>query len=85
MPKAVTIYVKPTCPFCISAIDLLRTLGVEPEVHDVSNNLELRKAVSESVGGWPTVPMIFLGEEFVGGYTDLRALHEQGRLTAKLS
>ncbi|MFC2534707.1 MAG: glutaredoxin domain-containing protein, partial [Neisseria elongata] len=31
-----------------------------------------------------TVPQIFIGDTHVGGFTDLRALHNAGRLTELL-
>ena len=30
--------------------------------------------------GWPTFPQVFVGGALVGGFTDLRALHESGEL-----
>ena len=74
------IYLKPTCPFCIRAKDLLRLRGIEFEDVDVSQNQALRTEVSESVGGYRTVPMIFLDDEFIGGCSELMALDDEGRL-----
>ncbi|MCP4229200.1 MAG: glutaredoxin, partial [bacterium] len=33
---------------------------------------------------WPTIPQIYLGEEFVGGATDLFDVGKAGKLEAKL-
>jgi len=74
------IYTKPTCPFCNRAKDLLTEKGIEFENHDISNNPELRAEVSESVGGYNTVPMIFLDDEFIGGASELQALAAEGKL-----
>ncbi len=30
--------------------------------------------------GWKTVPMIFINDSLVGGYTDLKTLDEDGKL-----
>ena len=30
--------------------------------------------------GWPTFPQVFIGGALVGGFTDLKALHESGEL-----
>lgn len=35
--------------------------------------------------GTRTVPQIFIGETHVGGFTDLRALHQQGGLVPLLN
>lgn len=74
------LYIKPTCPFCIRAVSLLQEKNIESEVIDVSKNPELRAEVSESVGGFRTVPMIFLDEKFIGGFSDLQALDTNGSL-----
>ena len=75
------IYTKPTCPFCIRAKALLQERGIEFVDHDVSNNPDLRAEVSESVGGYNTVPMIFMDGEFIGGCSELQALEAEGKLS----
>ena len=35
--------------------------------------------------GWMTVPMIFVGDEFIGGADELFALESSGELDQKLS
>ena len=35
--------------------------------------------------GWMTVPMIFIGDEFIGGAQELSALDASGELTKKVS
>lgn len=74
------IYTKPTCPFCIRAKQLLKEKGIEFENFDVSNNPKLRAEISESVGGYNTVPMIFLDNQFIGGNSELQALEKAGKL-----
>lgn len=74
------LYTKPTCPFCIKAKAILAEKGVDYEDIDVSSNPELRAKVSESVGGYRTVPMIFLDGEFIGGCSELQALEAAGKL-----
>ena len=65
------IYIKPTCPFCKRAIALLDQKGIETKIFDVSKNPELRAEISQSVGGFRTVPMVFIDEQFIGGCDDL--------------
>ena len=75
------VYSKPTCPHCSQAIDILCELQVNLEIFDVTDDPELRQKISESVGNFPTVPMIFLGDQFVGGCDDLRnKLQNPGQL-----
>ncbi len=74
------LYTKPTCPYCIKAKEILAAKGIEYEDIDVSSNPTLRAEISESVGGYRTVPMIFLDGEFIGGCSDLQALEAAGKL-----
>lgn len=78
-----TIYTKDYCPYCIKAKSLLSSLGATFEEVDVTNDQEtLMKIVEKS--RMRTVPQIFLDDECLGGYSDIAALHEEGKLITKL-
>lgn len=78
-----TIYTKDYCPYCVKAKSLLSSLGATFEEVDVTNDQEtLMKIVEKS--RMRTVPQIFLGDECLGGYSDIAALHEEGKLVTKL-
>ncbi len=77
--KPVRIYSTPSCPYCAKAKELLREEKIPYEETDLSTNPELRAALSARTG-WKTVPMIFIGEQFVGGCQDLIDLKNSGRL-----
>jgi glutaredoxin 3 len=80
---SITIYTKPTCPYCIAAKALLRDKGAS--FNEISIEGDLRAATSLSQrSGRHTVPQIYIGEYHVGGYDDLKALEDQGRLDALL-
>lgn len=81
---AVRIYTKPGCPYCEAAAGLLRSLDLPFEETDVQKDPDLRARLSAENGNYPTVPMIFLGDEFVGGYTELQALHDRGELVPRV-
>lgn len=72
------------CPYCRQAERLLRTLGVPFKEIDVTGDEAMREELVRMTGGRRTVPQIFIGEEPIGGYTDLVALHHAGQLNAKL-
>lgn len=82
MPK-VTVYTTPYCPFCNRAKLLLRSKDVPFIEIDVSDGDE-RRAL-EARTGWPTVPQVFIGETFVGGYDELQALEDDGELDGLLA
>ncbi|MCA2960225.1 MAG: glutaredoxin [Silvanigrellales bacterium] len=76
----VTIYTTRICPYCTSAKNLFKSLGVPFEEIGLDANPELRARLSSENGGWRTVPMIFAGEKFLGGFDDVNTLHRQGKL-----
>lgn len=80
----VTIYTKRLCVYCVAARRLLSSLGLPYEEISLNGKTELRRELSAANGGWPTVPMIFVGETFIGGYDDLRRLHREERLQGLL-
>lgn len=85
-PK-ITIYSKQTCPFCDKAKNLLQTKGV-----DISSVEEIRvdlnpDALQEMMQktNRRTVPQIWIGERWVGGFDDLSALDQSGELNKLLN
>ena len=83
-PKVV-IYTSWLCPYCAAAKSLLAKKGVAFEEIDAPRGSAARDEAIEKSGGRQTVPQIFIGEVAVGGFDDLRALDEAGRLDALLA
>ena len=83
--QAVTMYYKPTCPYCQRAHQLLTTKGVAYEGIDISREPERREEMIARAGGRKTVPQIFIGDTHVGGCDDLHALEAAGKLDALLA
>ena len=77
--KPVTVYTTTVCPYCIRAKHLLDRRGVPYEEVNLSRDFELRMRLSQQTG-MRTVPMIFIGEQCIGGYDDLAALDREGEL-----
>ncbi len=46
---------------------------------------EQERAELSARTGWRTVPQIFIGERFIGGYDDLAALDQSGELDRMLA
>ncbi len=78
--KSVKIYSKEHCPYCIKAKQLLKSKGISFDEVDVTHNQELRDKL-ESETGWMTVPMIFIGDKFIGGYDNLAQIDNEGKLS----
>lgn len=79
----ITMYSTPWCPYCVQARRLLDQRGVEYRDISVDGEPQLRKQMMER-SGRHTVPQIWIGDDHIGGYTDLRALDMDGRLDRML-
>jgi glutaredoxin 3 len=73
--KAV-VWSKNACPFCDQAKNLLKLKGIEFEERNISTDWT-REQLLEAVPDARTVPQIFLDEQLIGGFTELRK-HLQG-------
>jgi|14_taG_2_1085336.scaffolds.fasta_scaffold12611_3 glutaredoxin 3 len=74
------MYIKPTCPFCIEARRIIveeLQMGVMSE--DVTDDKLLRERLKQETGV-NTVPLIYFGDQFIGGCTDLRAAIDSGEM-----
>lgn len=80
----VEVYTTSFCPFCTRAKSLLKSKGVEFIEIDVTEDAELRQKMVELSGGRRTVPEIFINDKIVGGYDELKALDEAGKLDPML-
>jgi glutaredoxin 3 len=83
--QTVKIYTTGTCPYCISAKQLLSARGVT-ELNEVRVDLtpdERQKMMD--ITGRRTVPQIFIGNTHVGGCDDLVALDAKGGLLPLLN
>lgn len=84
MSAPVTVYRTQQCPYCSAAKRLLEQRKIAfTEVfldEDPQRMAELKDRL-----GWRTVPMIFVGEHFVGGYTDLKQIDDSGELARLLA
>lgn len=79
----VKIYTWKICPFCIKAKKLLDDLNINYEEIDIYKNDKKLKELSE-ITGFSTVPQIFIHDECIGGYDQLKRLHDEGKLTSLL-
>ena len=78
--QPVEIYTTPFCGYCHAAKRLLSQKGVSFTEIDVSLQPELRQQMTERAKGRRTVPQIFVGDAYVGGFDELYALDSAGQL-----
>jgi glutaredoxin 3 len=82
--KQVKVYSTNYCPYCTRAKQLLKSKNIPFQEIDLTNDAGLRDKISAQTGH-QTVPMIFIGEQFIGGFDDLNALSQKGELEALLA
>lgn len=85
MTAEVTMYTTAVCPYCIRAERLLEAKGVT-DLKKVRVDLDpqQRMLMMEKTGR-RTVPQIYIGDTHVGGFDDLHALDQAGKLTPLLN
>ena len=83
MPVPVTIYRTQICPYCVMAKRMFDRLKVAYTEVYLDDKHELRNELSRKFN-WQTVPMIVVGEKFVGGDTDVAELERTGKLARML-
>ena len=65
------VWSKYNCPYCDQAKALLKQRGIEFEERKIGDGWT-REDLLEAVPTARTVPQIFLNEELIGGFTELR-------------
>ncbi len=79
--KAITIYSTPICPYCNNAKQLLSSKGLQyAEVSMMDLKPEERAELMKKTNNYRTVPQIFIGDTFIGGFDDLNKLNQEGKL-----
>ncbi len=80
----VTVYTTNYCSFCTRAKMLLKQKGIAFDEIDVTDADDVRDDLVRRTGRL-TVPQIFINETSIGGYEELKALDDEGKLDAMLA
>jgi glutaredoxin 3 len=80
----VTIYFRPSCPYCQKALKLLQRKEAVIHKIDITDRSDLRDQMIEKSNNRTTVPQIFIGSFHVGGCDDLYELDYDHKLDALL-
>lgn len=83
--QAITMYTTGVCPYCQMAKALLKQKGVTTinEIR-IDTDPQAREQMMQRTGR-RTVPQIYIGEVHVGGFDDLNALNQAGKLDPLLA
>ena len=66
------VWSKDACPYCVQAKALLTQKGIQFEERNIMHGTWTKEQLLEAVPTARTLPQIFLNEEYVGGFTELR-------------
>ena len=80
----VVLYMKgnptfPQCGFSSTVVQILKHLGVNFQSYDVLQDESLREGIKK-FSNWPTIPQLYVREEFLGGCDIIREMFESGEL-----
>ncbi|MFL6659367.1 MAG: glutaredoxin 3 [Massilia sp.] len=85
MTARVVMYTSAVCPYCVRAERLLDAKGVT-NIEKIRVDLDPeQKMLMMQKTGRRTVPQIYVGETHVGGFDDLYALDQAGKLDPLLN
>ena len=72
----------PQCGFSMATSNILKILGVNFKGINVLENQNLREGI-KVFSDWPTIPQLYVKNEFIGGCDIVKEMYESGEL-AKL-
>ena len=80
----VVLYMKgnptfPQCGFSSTVVQILKHMGVDFQSYDVLQDEELREGIKK-YSNWPTIPQLYVKEEFIGGCDIIKEMFESGEL-----
>ena len=69
----------PMCGFSAAVSQILTELKIKFSSVNVLDNPEIREGI-KTYSKWPTIPQLYVKQEFVGGCDIVREMHESGEL-----
>jgi glutaredoxin 3 len=83
MPR-IQVYTTRWCGYCVRAKALLDGKKIPYEEILLDDDPAFRQTLHDRTGGW-TVPQIVIGDEPIGGFTELWRLDKSSQLDEKLA
>ena len=69
----------PMCGFSAATVQVLTNIGVKFSSVNVLDSEEMREGI-KMFSNWPTIPQLYIKEEFVGGCDIVKEMYENGEL-----
>ena len=74
----------PQCGFSLAIANMLKHLDVNFKGVNVLENNEIREGI-KTFSEWPTIPQLYIKNEFIGGCDIVKEMFEKGELQKKLA
>ena len=74
----------PMCGFSAAVVEILSNIGVKFNSVNVLESDEIREGIKK-FSNWPTIPQLYVKEEFIGGCDILKEMNESGELLELLN
>ena len=74
----------PMCGFSAATSQILNNLGIKFKSINVLESDEIREGIKK-FSNWPTIPQLYIKEEFVGGCDIVKEMYESGELLELLN
>ena len=69
----------PMCGFSASVVQILNNMGVKFNSINVLDNEKMREGI-KNYSNWPTIPQLYVKEEFIGGCDIVKEMNDSGEL-----
>ena len=70
----------PQCGFSMAVSNILKILDVNFKGVNVLENQNIREGI-KAYSDWPTIPQLYVKNEFIGGCDIVKEMYENGELT----
>ena len=74
----------PMCGFSAATVQILTNLGVKFNSINVLDSDDMREGIKK-FSNWPTIPQLYIKEEFVGGCDIIKEMYDSGELLELLN
>ena len=70
----------PMCGFSAATVQILTDIGVKFDSINVLDSDRIREGIKK-FSNWPTIPQLYIKEEFIGGCDIVKEMNENGELS----
>ena len=74
----------PMCGFSAATVQVLKNLGISFNSVNVLDSNDMREGIKK-FSDWPTIPQLYVKNEFIGGCDIVKEMYESGELLELLN